>query len=486
MNQKQDRENLRQKVQRSVESFRMIRRGDTVIAGVSGGADSVCLLHLLAGLQETYGFSLEALHVEHGLRGEESLADADFTRDLCEMWQIPCRVVHVDAAAEAKRRHLSMEEAARTLRYQAFEDRRAELGQAKIATAHHLEDQAETVLMNLARGTGLKGLGGIRPVNGYLIRPLLDAGREEIEAYLQDLGQTWCTDRTNLSDAYTRNLLRHQVLPVLQGEVNSAAFRHIAEAALEAQRTEAFLRDMAGSCMQTTVYLTEDPLRSIHIQVDRLEETDPLLQEYILRMAIERLRGGQGLKDISREHIRQLRMLSKKDVGRRLELPAGLRAVRDYKEIRLFEAAEVRKEKGGGTTLWEYELPASGSGMLEIGGRKISWRRLERAGVPDPLPQMRYTKWLAYDTMNGNICLRGRRPGDYLVVTAQGGRKSLKDYLIDCKVPAGRRNAILVAAQGSHVLWVIGLRISEAAKVRSDTKQVLEISVQEAEDGGAD
>ncbi|MDE6539854.1 MAG: tRNA lysidine(34) synthetase TilS [Ruminococcus sp.] len=197
-----------------IKKYNMINKGDTVICGLSGGADSVCLLVVLYRISRKIGFSVKALHVNHCLRGDESNRDENFCRKLCRELNIPFKAVSCNVTAFAEENGLSIEESARKLRYEIFSEN--SVG-AKIATAHNANDNLETVIFNLVRGSALKGLSGIPPVRDNIIRPLLVVSRAEIEEYLRNIGQNYVTDSTNLSDDYTRNKIRHQVLPVLCG-----------------------------------------------------------------------------------------------------------------------------------------------------------------------------------------------------------------------------------------------------------------------------
>ena len=226
-------------VRRWMEQEELIQPGDFVLAGVSGGADSVCLLLLLLQLRESMGFSLGAVHVEHGIRGEESDRDAAFVEALCAGDGIGCRVYHVDAPMLAREEGIGLEEAARRLRYECYLQEAGRVGAArvKVALAHHAEDLAETVLFQLVRGSGVQGLGGMpakrKLAEGvWLVRPLLSVSREQVEEYLQVCGQSYQTDSTNGDLAYSRNRIRHAVLPQLVS-VNSQAVQHICQSAAQ-------------------------------------------------------------------------------------------------------------------------------------------------------------------------------------------------------------------------------------------------------------
>lgn len=217
-------------VQNFIREQKMIMPGDFVIAGVSGGADSVCLFFELLAYQKEIPFSMEVVHIEHGIRGQDSLADANYVENLCKEYGVPFHLVSCDIKKMAQESSLTVEEAGRKARYQAFEQAAKKSGRSncKIAVAHNLDDQAETILMNLARGSGLRGLGGIRPVRENIIRPLLNTRRSEIEAALRGRQITWRTDETNHQTEYTRNRIRLEILPLLAQGVNGQAASHIA------------------------------------------------------------------------------------------------------------------------------------------------------------------------------------------------------------------------------------------------------------------
>ena len=323
-----DMEQLEMQVFSYMEAHSMIEEGETVCAAVSGGADSVCLLLLLAAYRRRKRFFLQAVHVEHGIRGEESLEDARFVEGLCASLEIPLLVRHVRAAGYADEQGLSLEEAARDLRYQVFSGMAERLKPGvpvRIALAHHREDQAETVLFNLVRGTGLQGLGGMRPVRDVYIRPLLETGRKEIRAYLEAGGYTWREDSSNADTAYTRNLIRHRILPLLTENVNLQAVSHICEAAGHAADAAAYLDRQAHRFMEQ--HMREKDGQVI-LETDPLRREERIIREYVLRAAVAAARGGTGLKDIGAVHIRDLDALIFKPRGKHLDLPGYLKACR--------------------------------------------------------------------------------------------------------------------------------------------------------------
>lgn len=441
-------------------SHHMIQKGDRIIAGVSGGADSVCLFLLLSDLALEWAFTLHVIHVEHGIRGEDSKEDAAFVQHLCAEKGIPCRVVTADAVRFAKEHHLSLEEAGRSIRYRAYQEYRADLlseapdQRVLIATAHHRDDQAETVLFHLIRGSSLKGLTGIRPVREGVIRPLLFAGREEILAALRERNATWREDLTNADTAPARNRLRLEILPRLE-ELQPQAAEHIAAAAEDLAEWEAYLENETKEAL--TRCLTKE--RPLVINKEPYESYAPLLRRRIVYEAIVLAAGSR--KDIERTHVEAVMELMEKQSGRQLSLPYDLNAQRIYRGVRLVKLHTGAKKETRGKTPEEMQ-------------KLVRMRVFDR---PENLqiPKKKYTKWLDYDKIKNGLQVRTRRSGDYLRTEDGGGTKTLKKYLIDEKVPGEERGDMPLLCDGSHVVWVIGKRVSADYKVTDETRRIVEV-----------
>lgn len=457
---------MRDTVESYIKKNQMIQEGDGIIAAVSGGADSVCLLHVLAKLREKYSLKLEAVHVHHGLRGEEADRDAEFTRALCGRLKVSCRILYARVKEYAKKHSLSEEEAGRILRYklleQEAESREQETGcPVKIAVAHHGDDSAETVLYNLFRGSGLQGMGGIRPVRGRIVRPLLCITREQILQYLDESGLEYCQDSTNQSWDYTRNRMRHRILPEIVKEINPKASRHILQAAEKIRQADEFLQASAAAWINGRIS-EESPKR---IPKELLQEPE-ILQAYVLRRILADAAGSE--KDLSSRHVDALLDLLRGSVGRRADLPGGIWAEREYTGLKI--------EK---STAPESVPPGHETGIpLEI----TVFPR-EKSQENQEFPKNQYTKWFDYDKINGMLSVRRRRTGDYITL-AGGGRKSVKAYMIDEKIPAARRDSIFLLAEGSHVLWIIGYRISEYYKIGPQTTTILQAKLDGGENHG--
>lgn len=435
-----------------IEKYRMIEAGSQAVAGVSGGADSVCLLFLLMEYQKRVPFSLRAVHVNHHVRGEEAVRDQEFTRRLCESLGVPLDLYDYDVPRMAETEHLSCEEAGREARRRAFYRtacRWERPDQVRIALAHHENDQAETVLHNLVRGAGLAGLAGIRPVHrtgsGMYIRPLLCISREETENYLSQRGIPWVTDSTNEEEVYTRNKIRREILPALM-QINSGAVKNIAAAAGRVLEAEDYLSELTQKAVEK--YTAKEG--SVWILSRDLFEEPMLLQKRVVKNVLEAAAGKK--KDLSSAHMEAVLELAKGRTGASASLIYGLRAQQVYGDIHITRGEQEKKD------------------LLELEFRVFPYENQQ-------IPEKTYTKWFDYDKIKNGLAVRRRLPGDYLMISRDGGTKKLKDYFIDCKVPRRERDNVTLLADGSHVLWAVGYRISEYYKVTSQTKKVIKVQV---------
>ena len=463
------------KVRDYMREHEMTAPGDAVIVALSGGADSVCLLTVLKQLA-TPEFLLRAVHVHHGIRGAEADRDEAFAQKLCESLSVPLCVAYCHVPAYAAEHGLSEEEAGRILRYQVLEkeagkwERELPAGsRVKIALAHHRDDNAETILHHLLRGSGLTGLAGIRPVQGRRIRPLLCVGREEIRAYLEAGHISWCEDSTNQSPDYTRNRIRSQVLPLLKTAVNEQAEEHILQAGQIIGQADAYLRQQAEEIWQEAVCGQEEDLAAIPLTA--FARQPEILKTYLIRHMLDQLH--PGWKDIGSRHFTAIAELAGKPVGSRLDLPGGLMARTGYETLEI-----VRK------TEREVSVKTESGADGEIHGRQtvpeLHMTVFSRQKDQE-IPKNQYTKWFDYDKIKGTLSVRTRRTGDYLILPS-GGSKTIARYMIDEKIPKEKREQILLLAEGSHVLWVVGFRISEYYKIEEHTENILQVTC----DGGKD
>ena len=459
-----------QKVKVYVERFHMIEPKDTIVLGISGGADSVCLLKILARWKEAWGISLRAVHVHHQLRGEEADADERFVRELCENEGIPCRVFHEDVQGMAQREKIGLEEAGRIARYRCFATVCEDVGGGKIALAHHQDDLAETMLHHLVRGTGMAGLCSLKPVSGNRIRPLLCLEKEEILVYLEAAGQPWRTDSSNLEDDYTRNRIRHHVLEELKTEVNPRAVRHMAQLSEELEETRVVLAQVAAEKRRQYVRKSEKGM----LLAEELKKEPDLIGRQIVHDLLKEISGKQ--KDFTRIHVEAVQELWNRKVGARRDLPYGMQAIRTYDGIyleRKAEKCETRdSEKNAGIQI---NVHSEGTESFQIGELTLTVSRIARDF--GEIPEKKYTKWFDYDRIKQTLVIRHRQPGDRICLFDGGGSKKLKDYLIDRKIPAQKRDQLWLLADGSDILWIIGDRISAAYKVTAESQRILQAEI---------
>ena len=459
-----------QKVKVYVERFHMIEPKDTIVLGISGGADSVCLLKILARWKEAWGISLRAVHVHHQLRGEEADADERFVRELCENEGIPCKVFHEDVQGMAQREKIGLEEAGRIARYRCFATVCEDVGGGKIALAHHQDDLAETMLHHLVRGTGMAGLCSLKPVSGNRIRPLLCLEKEEILVYLKAAGQPWRTDSSNLEDDYTRNRIRHHVLEELKTEVNPRAVRHMAQLSEELEETRAVLAQVAAEKRRQYVRKSEKGM----LLAEELKKEPDLIGRQIVHDLLKEISGKQ--KDFTRIHVEAVQELWNRKVGARRDLPYGMQAIRTYDGIYLERKAEKCKtrdsEKNAGIQI---NVHSEETESFQIGELTLTVSRTARDF--GEIPEKKYTKWFDYARIKQTLVIRHRQPGDRICLFDGGGSKKLKDYLIDRKIPAQKRDQLWLLADGSDILWIIGDRISAAYKVTAESQRILQAEI---------
>ena len=592
---------LTEKILFYMKRYHMIPENKNIVVGLSGGADSVCLLYVLAALRKKLGLQLCAVHVHHGLRGVEADADEAYVRDICRAWDVPLKAMRIDAAALAKQWGIGCEEAGRRARYEIFEECLQGMGGCRgaIAVAHHRDDCAETLLFHMFRGTGLDGMAGIRPVRktereSMIIRPLLETGKTEIESFLQEKGISWRIDSTNTGEDYTRNRIRNRVLPYAEKEICSGAGAHLAKEAQLLAETADFVRSCTRQALErcrveaddlkanacgievvehvgrrerTAEHRKNDKRAVIYLNIELLQQEDMFLQKQCVRECL--LEIGTG-RDLTAAHIEAVRHLVGTDCqsGRKLRIPAcQLEVERQFGLLvfrRLERQQDASPEQQGvspeqqdaspeqqdalpeqqdasleqqfdrgrqvGLQTPELPLPEHSSELHVPGMGVVSVRYLQRdeltagekkaaageknaaaggkntaageknaaAGEKNTaageessaaagaflknIPQKKYTKWLDYDKIIQSVVFRTRRSGDYLTIDDNFSKKSLKKYMIEEKIPANERNSMLVLADGNHIIWVPGGRISTYYRVTEQTKVILEVTCMEKQE----
>ena len=496
---------IEQKVKTFIDKHLMIAPGDRVVVGVSGGADSVCLLFVLLAWMEEIPFSLQVVHVNHGIRPEAG-DDAAYVEELCISHGIPFTLVEKDVRKLAKEQKRSEEEMGRLVRYEAFEEIMKQTGAQRIAVAHNSNDLAETMLFHLFRGSGLSGLCGIRPVRNQIIRPILCLERREIEAYLKGKGIRYCQDATNEGDDYTRNRIRHHILPYAEKEIVQGCVGHMAQTADMLLETEEYLERLTRKAWEEAVEEVtrfkpggqssakdSRPTVTFAIDCSVYDTLDPLIGKRLLYRVLGRL--SPGGRDITYVHVRDVEELFAREGNRSICLPYGIRARRQYGQVWLIRQEQPKTQERSkaiqvpldcpqaeeSTTyaLDREELLGNGVQILVEDMGTLHFQVFSSKNFKD-IPQNRYTKWFDYDKIEGLLTVRTRQTGDFLTIRAANGEqihKSLKDYMVTEKIPRQDRDRIPLIAQDHHVLWLVGYRISEHYKISENTKRILQVQL---------
>lgn len=464
------------RVRKAIEGAELFDKGEGIVVAVSGGADSVALLHILHALSPDYGWRLTAAHLNHGLRGAEADEDEAFVQRLCAALRVPCRSQRLDVRAIAEvSRGASLEETARVVRYRWLRETADHCGARKIATGHHRDDQAETVLMNLIRGSGVEGLKGIDPFyEGRIVRPLLGVEKEEILAFLHRKGQPFRADSSNQDTAFFRNRVRTELLPLLTDRFNPKIAGSLCRTAEIARREDDYLQGEVSRILgrwgirpgQREVNLPMDEWRDLHIALQ-----GRIVKHLLGTMAVPGSR-------IGHRHIEAvLSACGPPEHCLVLHLPGGIVLSRSKNGLQILRT-EIRKRRGAGiseqqkTPEFAYPIPIPGAVRIRETGAEIRFA----IGDPPSFEELRRSARIAYLDLEGTeppFLIRNFRPGDRIEPLGMGGTQKVKALFIDAKVPHELRNRIPLLVDQRSILWIAGLKISEKVRVREQTKKVL-------------
>nr|WP_207714689.1 tRNA lysidine(34) synthetase TilS [Clostridium tetanomorphum] len=447
----------------------MINKNDKIIIGVSGGPDSMCLLHILNTMKEDYKFEVVAAHINHCLRGEEGDKDEEYVRNFCKINDIDFYSIKIDINKLTKQRNLSCETAGREARYSFFNKLMKNLGATKVALAHNANDQCETILMRIMRGTGVEGLVGIKPVreNKY-IRPLINITREEIEDYcrLNDLNPR--IDKTNLDTIYTRNKIRLELIPYIRENFNDDIINVVNRLADNVEIDNSYIELIAEGCFKKFCRVENN---KVVISKEGFLEHRSIITR-VIRLGINNIRGN--LCNFEKVHIDDIINLQKNNTGKEIMLPGSIKACNNYGDIQIFEyiKEDYQKDKN------EYMLQI-GKNYIE-GGIRVNLELLHKNQLLK-IENKNDIKYFDFDKINGNIMLRYRKDGDKITPLGMKGSKKLKDLFMDLKIPKDKRDRIPLICFGKYIAWVVDYRISENFKVENTTKNILKIKIEREE-----
>ena len=429
-----------------IDLSKLIRPNETVAVALSGGRDSMALLHYMNANAKKFHINIIALNVEHGIRGQESLRDTEFVKDYCEKAGIPLLLYSVDSLKKAEEEKLSVEQAARLLRYQCFYDAINDKKCDKIATAHHLDDNVESVLFNLFRGTGIKGAAGIeKDFDGKIIRPFLSINKSDIEEYAKENSFPFVTDSTNLCCDYTRNALRLKVIPEIKK--------------LFPKMQDGIAR-FAEILKEDDDYLVNESKKVLTLSEAKAEITIPCHPALFSRATISALKHLGVYKDYEKVHIDAAYSLIDKNNGTSINLPQGVLAIREYDKIVFF-----LKTDGDNCSL-PFAL-----GEFSFNDKKIAIKKAKPIDLKSGL-------FLDADKIPKDALVRTKKTGDAFEKFG-GGTKSLGDYLTDKKIPLRERDNLPLIASENEVLAIFGVAVSNKVKVDEFTKNILQIVIKE-------
>ncbi|MCL2841651.1 MAG: tRNA lysidine(34) synthetase TilS [Defluviitaleaceae bacterium] len=458
---------MTERVRTTIKQHQMFTAGDNVIVGLSGGADSVALLHVLLVLREALDLGhIIPIHINHNLRGNDSDHDEKFAKTLCDQFNLKLVVYPAHVKAFATEKGIGTEEAGRILRYTFMQEAKNTWNAQKIATGHHQDDNAETILMNLCRGAGLRGLCGIPPVNGAIVRPLIDIPRVDIEKYLMDTNINFVTDATNHSDDYTRNRVRNKLIPLLETYVNPKVSETITRNAEWLRADERFLEGIAWNAYASCA------LTPLTLDIPRLSELPPAISRRVVRIAIAEAR--EGSADISSAHVLSVLALAQGHSGRVVHL-SGLVVKKEYSTLIFSRQPET-------PSTFSYPLALESTIYIPEIGKTVTVSR----DMPDKQQKnlrLYCTKAFDYgivDMTTSNI--RTRQAGDKITLADGSGRqftKKLQDYFTDTKIPATERDSIPLIAMGSDILWIMDTHNRTNAKYTSSTGEKIWITLWE-------
>jgi len=478
-------------VRETIDTHALLPAGETIVVGVSGGPDSLCLLHVLQTLAPRYRVSLHVGHLEHGIRGQESLDDAVFVRDTCEAWEVPVSVERLDVPALAGRRGIAIEEAARQARYRFLSDLARSHHSHTIAVGHNADDQVETVLMHFLRGSGIAGLRGMRPSSRVeelrlgdeagkqhigpgirLIRPLLYVPRPDIERYCADQDLHPRFDRSNLDTTYYRNRLRHELIACL--ETYNPNIREVLRRTAEimAGDYEVLREQLKAAWREVVLRESKD---AILVDLPLLRQLPDGLVRSILREGVHRLR--HSLRNINWVHVNDaLKVVRQGRTGAAATLPSGL-ALRLGYDTALMAAEDAPWPSRPRPEIGSDPVSVRVPGNTPIGdsGWTLHIAVMERDNLPGGWDTVSHphTAYLDADRLREAPVLRSRQPGDWLVpLGMQGRRQRLGDLMINVKVPRHERASVPLLVSGGDIAWVVGHRLDERFAVTESTRRV--------------
>ncbi|HCC08272.1 MAG TPA: tRNA lysidine(34) synthetase TilS [Clostridiales bacterium] len=451
------------KVMSTIQEYDMINKGEKLVVGVSGGADSMSLLHVLSALKNKYNIEVIVVHVNHGIRGQEADRDEKFVKVYCENNNIVNYIFKCNVKECARNEHITEEEAGRKLRYEKFAEVLSVENADKIAVAHNKNDSVETVFINLIRGTGLKGLVGINAKHNNIIRPLICCSRDEIESYCEKNKLEYIIDSTNIKNIYTRNKVRNQLIPYVKENINENVVDNIFRMTNILDGEEEYMEKEAYKIYKNIVKNSRKDC--IEMDIEILKKCENAIIRRVIRKALYELLGGN-LKDIHIGHVHDIINIMSKQSGKQLNLPNNIIAEKNFNILKLF-IANFDEIFG-----YEYKInkiPCN----INVEGAILN---LELIESNENIINTDNIKYFDYDKINIDLLsIRNRREGDYIYIRQESERQKLKKFFTNSKIPIEARNKLPILVQNNNTIWIVGYKTSPFFAVNENTKKVLKV-----------
>ena len=454
-------------IKNNIVNKNLIASGDNILLALSGGPDSVFLFHNLRKLRETSSFNLYASHINHMYRGEDAMHDEEFVRRLCDKYGIRLFVKQKNAAEYAKELKVTEEEAGRVLRYGFFKENLSQVGGGKVALAHNLNDQAETVLQRIIRGTGIDGLGAMSFQKDNLIRPMLNVARGEIMDYLHENNYEYCTDITNTQDIYGRNRIRLNLIPYLEQNFNPNIQSTLYRMSETMERDKKIIKKYVEIKFNEVLKSRSD--RRVVLELNLLKTFDIGEIGRIIRHGIEELKGNT--VNIEMKHIDSaISLISSGKTGKKLNLTEGFTIEISYDNFIINKIVEKVLD-------FEYNIVLNKTNYISEINKTLFVTVADIKDISEVNIEDKDIISIDYDLIVGNLVVRNRRTGDSMIPCGMRGSKKLKDIFIDLKVAKEERESKLIIADDENIIWLEGYRINDKYKISAASKKILRISM---------
>ncbi len=450
-------EKLEQKALRFIDENNLIANGDRVLVALSGGPDSVFLLHLLKKYEKRYGIELGTVHINHMIRGKAARADEEFCKKLSLNLHVQLFSLRRNVKEFSRKKKISIEEAGRIIRYAEFEKAVKKFGADKLATAHNCSDNAETVLLNIIKGTGLKGISGIPVKRGYIIRPVLNLKKDDILYYLKKHRIEFRTDESNLSGSYERNFLRLSVIPLIKKRLNPEFETALLNSSVNFRSISSFIGKRMNDESEGIFELSNGELKINSARFDKVEDE---LKSYFLKSAVEeKLKVQFEFKD-----YKGIMQLLEKEPGKKISLSNNYSACRER------EGIIIGRKKSNE----EFSPVVLSSGEeAKAAGLTLTIKKSSR--IPGNFTGNKLKEYISADKLNGNFVLRRWKAGDRFMPIGFNGSKKVSDFLNEQKIPLSKKKEQLVLTYRGKIVWVLGLRLDDRFKITNNTKKALEL-----------